>query len=293
MKEPHANLIADLRSPLESLDRSGEKWSQWSSPALIELSALDTYRFISSMISRPAQKILEIGCGNGYLSLELARDGHTVVGLDQSPEIIEVAERSKKASPLPPTFGELTYCCEDFATWLAPENTFDIVIFNRTLHHMHELQLTLTKVKRLLKKDGRLLCQDYAYDRLDEKTASWMYMMQRMLFLSHLADEDPATEESELQSIEAMRTAWLQGAERRLNRWGEMIQALQAIFSQRWMSWVPYLFVYIGNGICSAESEQERALITFLKHTEQMCIERGYIQAVGFRYVGGISPGEQ
>ena len=62
---------------------------------MIEMSALDTYQFVKEMILRPAQKILEIGCGNGYLSLELARDGHEVIGLDRSNNIIEVAERTR------------------------------------------------------------------------------------------------------------------------------------------------------------------------------------------------------
>ena len=39
---------------------------------MIELSALDTYQFVQSMLPHPAQTILEVGCGNGYLSLELA-----------------------------------------------------------------------------------------------------------------------------------------------------------------------------------------------------------------------------
>lgn len=94
MNEKRAPLIADLRYPLESLDLFGEKWPQWSSSAMIELSAFDTYHFVKSMISQPTQRILEIGCGNGYLSLELAREGHEVIGIDISPDIIEVAERS-------------------------------------------------------------------------------------------------------------------------------------------------------------------------------------------------------
>lgn len=255
---------------------------------MIELSALDTYHFVTSIISQPTQRILEVGCGNGYLSLALAREGHQVVGLDTSPEILAVAERSKNAHPAPPTFGSLTYSCEDVHTWLAPEQSFDVVIFNRTLHHLHDFQAVLTKVKRLLTSQGLLLCQDYAYDRLDDQTATWMYTIQRLLFLSHLTEEDPATEEREAHSIAALRAAWFQKAEQRLNRWEEMLQALQTTFVQQALSWVPYLFVYLGNGIRCANPEQERALLTFLKNTEQLLIEKEYIQAVGFRYVGRV-----
>ncbi|HEU5383137.1 MAG TPA: class I SAM-dependent methyltransferase [Ktedonobacteraceae bacterium] len=228
----------------------------------------------------------EIDCGNGYLSLELARGRHEVIGLDTSPEIINLAERSKQAHPAPSSFGKITYVCEDFHIWSAGECHFDVVIFNRTLHHMHGLQTALTKVKRLLTNNGLLVCQDYAYDRLNDQTASWMYTMQRLLFLSHLSEEDLKGRENEAQSIEAFREAWFQKADQRLNRWEEITQALQAAFSQHVLSWVLYLFIPIGNSIHHSESEQERALLTFLRDTEQFLVEKGYIQAVGFRSVG-------
>jgi 2-polyprenyl-3-methyl-5-hydroxy-6-metoxy-1,4-benzoquinol methylase len=108
-----ANFIADLRHSIgyQNIDESA--WSQWRTVHMIELSALDTYQFVKSMLTHPARKILEIGCGNGYLSLELARDGHDVLGLDLSQDIIEVAERTKDAHPDTAGFGRLRYICAD------------------------------------------------------------------------------------------------------------------------------------------------------------------------------------
>ena len=169
------DFIADVRHPREYHDLDEGKWFQWRSIPMIELSALDTYQFVKSMLPYPAQKILEVGCGNGYLSLELARDGHDVIGIDLSADIIEVAERSKAAHPHPPGFGGLRYLCTDVNTWQSPDASFDAVIFNRTLHHMSDLQQTMAKVIRLLKPGGRIICQDYAYDRFDERTACWLY----------------------------------------------------------------------------------------------------------------------
>src|SRR5260221_6295590 len=97
---------------------------------MIELSALDTYQFVKSMLPHPAQTIVEVGCGNGYLSLELTRDGHQVLGIDVSPDIIEVAERSSAAHPHSPGLGILRYLCADVNTWQAPEARFDSVILD-------------------------------------------------------------------------------------------------------------------------------------------------------------------
>jgi ubiquinone/menaquinone biosynthesis C-methylase UbiE len=47
----------------------------------------------------------------------------------------------------------------------APEARFDCVIFNRSLHHLSALQETMARVQRLLKPGGRIICQDYAFDR--------------------------------------------------------------------------------------------------------------------------------
>ena len=279
----------DLRYPVEDKDNPGDTWSQWSSLPMIQMSALDTYQFVKAMIAGPEQKIIEIGCGNGYLALELARDGHEVIGLDRSPEIIEVAERSRAASPDTPGFGKLTYLCTDFGTWQGVDASFDLVVINRTLHHLTELGPIVTNVKRLLTQQGRLICQDYAYDRLNEQTASWMYSMQRLLFLSGLSEEDPATTADDAQSIDALRKAWFKRSEdHHLNRYQEMSFALRTMFREQFFSWVPYLYVYIANRISHATPEQAQALIAHLKNMEQYLTEKGFMQAVGFRYVGSL-----
>jgi ubiquinone/menaquinone biosynthesis C-methylase UbiE len=248
-----------------------------------------TYQFVKSMLPHPAQTIVEVGCGNGYLCLELARDGHEVLGIDVSPDIIEVAERSSAAHPQPSGFGSLRYLCADMNTWQASEARFDCVIFNRSLHHLSALQQTLAQVQRLLKPGGRIICQDYAFDRFGEQTACWLYQIQRLLFLSGRYNADPATLPDEAASIEALRTAWLsRAAEHHLNRFEEMMSVLHGACHERLFAWVPYLFVYIGNGIRQVTLEQERELLTFLKHMEQYLIEHGAIQAVGFRFVGSV-----
>ena len=256
---------------------------------MIELSAFDTYQFVKSMLAQPAQTILEVGCGNGYLTLELARDGHAVTGIDLSADSIEVAERSKAAHPDSPGFGHLRYLCTNVNIWQAPDASVDCVIFYRSLHHIGDLLQAMATVKRLLKPGGRIICQDYAYDRFDEQTACWLYQMQRLLFLSGRYDADPATLPEEAASIEALRTAWLKRAsEHHLNRYEEMMSALQGTCHEHFFAWAPYLFVYIGNAIRHAAPEQERELLTFLKRMEQYLIDHRAIQAVGFRFVGSV-----
>jgi ubiquinone/menaquinone biosynthesis C-methylase UbiE len=281
--------IADVRYPAQSQERGGERWSQWSSVPMIELSALSTVQFVTAMIPHPHQRILEVGCGNGYLSLELARAGHSVVGLDRSQEILAVAEQTRSAHPQPPGSGHLEYTHGAIEMWPGTENSFDIVVVNRALHHLQDLATALVSIRRLLVPAGLFICQDYAYDRLTPATADWAYGIQRLLFLSELSSENPATEPDNIISARAFAGAWREKAEQRehpLNRYAEMLQALQARFHQQHFSWTPYLFVYLGNSMRAVAPEQERALLTFLRDMEQHLIATERIQAVGFRYVG-------
>jgi 2-polyprenyl-6-hydroxyphenyl methylase/3-demethylubiquinone-9 3-methyltransferase len=63
----------------------------------------------------PNSRILDIGCGNGSLTLEFARRGHKVVGVDLSEDGIRIARG----------------CC--------PEGRFEVLAADRNiLHYLHE-----------------------------------------------------------------------------------------------------------------------------------------------------------
>lgn len=47
---------------------------------------------------RPGDCILDVGCGTGRHSIELARRGYTVTGLDLSAEMLARAEQAAKAA---------------------------------------------------------------------------------------------------------------------------------------------------------------------------------------------------
>jgi len=275
--------IADLRYPTTDPEINRSRWSQWSTLPMVEMSALDTYHFVRGAIKGSKQKILEVGCGNGYLSLEMARDGHEVTGLDLSEDAIQVAERGRDQFNLEKsTPGLLYYACADFNVWEAPLGySFDVIVFNRSLHHVIGLEHAIAKAKKLLKEGGLIICQEYAYDRLDDNTAWWLHQTQRLLFLSGHYCEDQA------QSAEAACDSWHMHARHHgLNVYEKMSLALGVSFHQLSFEWVPYLFVYIGNGLCNLSPEQGRAMITFLRDSEKVMIEKGLIQAVGFRFVG-------
>ena len=95
------------------------------------------------------QKILDLGCGTGALTKELAAQGADVTGVDFSEAMIE------KAKVLYP---DLTFQVEN-AICLPYENVFDTVFSNAVFHLILDHRKLLQSIKRALKEKGFLVCE--------------------------------------------------------------------------------------------------------------------------------------
>lgn len=62
----------------------------------IKIEDLPFYRELARETGDP---VLELGCGTGRIALPLLRDGHTVTGLDQSAEMLDIFRRKLKNEP--------------------------------------------------------------------------------------------------------------------------------------------------------------------------------------------------
>lgn len=79
-----------------------------------------------------ALRILDIGCGNGWMSAALAADGHSVLAMDAHLEELEQAAR---------TFPDrnATWCLGDPRHAALPRSTFDVVLFAASLQYFPSL----------------------------------------------------------------------------------------------------------------------------------------------------------
>jgi len=108
---------------------------------------------IGEMDMNPDKRILEIGCGTGYLSYYIAKKtGIRVEGTDLCKPFIEEASRNY-------VLPNLSYYSLDFNQ--APENVherFDYVIGNGILHHLyHHLEESLHTLKKLVNRGGKII----------------------------------------------------------------------------------------------------------------------------------------
>ncbi|MEW6170841.1 MAG: class I SAM-dependent methyltransferase [Candidatus Omnitrophota bacterium] len=99
------------------------------------------------------KKILEIGCGNGYLSRLLAKQGVKVVGIDLSQKLLDYAIEKEKVRPL-----GIKYFQRNAANLTGIKNkTFDIAIANMCLMDVRNAEKAIKEISRVLKKNGKFI----------------------------------------------------------------------------------------------------------------------------------------
>ena len=95
------------------------------------------------------KRILEYGCGTGSHSLEIARRGGRVVGIDISE--VGIRKARERAAEAGVTGAE--YEVMDAEKMTFPDGTFDLVIGEGILHHLN-LEASYAEISRVLKPTG-------------------------------------------------------------------------------------------------------------------------------------------
>jgi 2-polyprenyl-3-methyl-5-hydroxy-6-metoxy-1,4-benzoquinol methylase len=96
--------------------------------------------------------VLDAGCGEGYFSRILARNGAIVTGVDSSARLIDAARTQNLSDALPVTFDiasvdELPYA----------DNTFDLVICNHLVNDLYDPRKPISEFARVLRSGGRII----------------------------------------------------------------------------------------------------------------------------------------
>ena len=108
------------------------------------------------------QKVLDIGCGTGLLSLKFLEKAECfITGIDRSPEMLTIfTEKIKKRG-----LSERINCkLEDAETLKFNRNSFDVVASTVTLHHLKNKYPTIKKIHDILKPKGRFVLGDIDMD---------------------------------------------------------------------------------------------------------------------------------
>ena len=102
---------------------------------------------VALLAPRAGEHILDLGCGDGTLSVELMAAGATVVGVDAGADMVAAA----KALGVDAHVGD--------GQALTFDNAFDAVFSNAALHWMRDADAVVAGVKRSLKPGGRFVAE--------------------------------------------------------------------------------------------------------------------------------------
>ncbi len=202
---------------------------------------MDYAALVAEHLPTPPARVLEVGCGGGRLALELAGRGWNMTAIDPEAPDGEIFRRVG---------------LEDFEE---PE-TFDAVVAQRSLHHIHDLHAAVARIASLLELGGPFVLVEFAHERLDGDTADWYLGQLGALHAAGRAEAPPRSVEKLRAEYDGLHTS------------EAMLQALRKRFDEQLLEWMPYLHGELG-GVAS-------------EALEQTLIDAGAIEATGFRWVG-------
>ena len=134
---------------------------------------------LTPLLPPPPARILEVGCGRGALAAALAELGYQVTGVDRSADAAQAA-RERGVRVIEADVHDVS-------------GEYDVVLFTRSLHHAEDLDGILAHSGGLLAPGGQLIIEEFAWERVDEVAAEFLYDNRALLTAAGLLDaETPA-----------------------------------------------------------------------------------------------------
>ncbi|MEY3901140.1 MAG: hypothetical protein RL189_446 [Pseudomonadota bacterium] len=120
------------------------------------------------------KRVLDLGCGGGFVSEFLAARGATVVGVDPSAPLLNVARGHSSGRGL-----NIDYKVGTGEAIPAADGAFDVVVCVDVLEHVADLSKVLQEVRRVLKPQGL-----FFYDTINRTTFSFLWMIVALEWIS-------------------------------------------------------------------------------------------------------------
>lgn len=97
-------------------------------------------------------RVLDAGCGEGYLTRQIASSGAHALGVDRSRNLIEAAKNLVPSGASSPTFE-----VQDVTDLSLESNSFDLVICNHLMNDLPDPTGPIQEFSRILRPGGRLV----------------------------------------------------------------------------------------------------------------------------------------
>lgn len=130
----------------------------WHDDNLFELFFGGEYRWLTTRAIASGPDVLELGCGEGSLSVALAKQGCRVTGIDLSEDRIARARATAGAAGLT---DRTAFSVADLNRVTLPVKAYTCVVAHDALHHILDLEHLLSEVRKTLKPGGTFVVMDY------------------------------------------------------------------------------------------------------------------------------------
>lgn len=110
------------------------------------------YPLLRSLLPGAAERVLDVGCGEGTLCRYLATPGRVVTGVDPDTEV------------LPDSTTRCLFTAASVTRLPFPSSSFDAVTMSMVLHHV-DADVALREAGRVLARGGRMLILGYGRSR--------------------------------------------------------------------------------------------------------------------------------
>jgi SAM-dependent methyltransferase len=128
----------------EFWDRQSEAWGRFArTPGHDAYHERFNFPAFLELVPAPGRKTLDLGCGEGRVGAELARLGHTVVGVDSSPGMVEMARERHEA------------LVADATALPFEDGSFDLVVAYMSVMNLDDPEAGIREVARVLEPGGR------------------------------------------------------------------------------------------------------------------------------------------
>lgn len=113
-----------------------------------------SHQYFYSLLKNPSgKKILDIGCGYGFTTINLAKNGAELTSIDISPRMIELTRKNAAFNGVGKDIRTAVMSAQKLQF---PDNSFDFVVGLGILHHLN-LDLAGREIHRVLKPGGQAI----------------------------------------------------------------------------------------------------------------------------------------
>jgi len=139
-------------------ERLWEGLPEGLTPPALDLRRAFLREHLSGVAAGAGSSVLDVGCGEGQLTAELAGTGLDVVGIDVAEEPLRRARASHPELDLRLVPAE--------GPWPLADASFDLVWAGETIEHVADTAAWLSEVRRVLRSGGTLLLSTPAHGPL-------------------------------------------------------------------------------------------------------------------------------